>query len=80
MTYRVYFHKRSGNDPVVWSVDEGTQETETHVQFFQLLGVRALSVVDLEAKAGAPSGWIQVEGAAVEFARGGAIFTKRPGA
>lgn len=79
MTYRVYFHKRNGNDPVVWSVDEGTQATEKHVQFFQLAGVLAVSVVDFEAKADAPAGWIQIENAAVEFTRGGAIFTKSSG-
>lgn len=71
MTYRLYFHKRDGNDPVIWSIDEGTQASEMHVQWFALIGLVAHSRSNLDAKPGEPSGWIEVEGARARFCGGG---------
>lgn len=75
MRYRLYFHKRNGNDPVVWSLDEGTQQSEIHIQWFHLERVVAKSVRNLEAKDGEPSGWIEIENAAALIQDGGAIIT-----
>lgn len=75
MTYRLYFHKRNGNDPVVWSIDEGTQETEMHIRWFRLERCAGYSMVDLDAKDGEPSGWIQVDNAFATIALGGAVLT-----
>lgn len=77
MDYRVYFHKRNGDDPVVWSVDEGTQASEIHVQGYTLNGVCAYSQVNLEAKPGEPGGWILVQGAFREINAGVAQFFPR---
>lgn len=75
MDWRVYFHKRNGDDPVVWSVDQGDQKSELHVQWFSFVGMTAQSHRNLEAKPGEPSGWIQLEGVKAEFGGGGVIFT-----
>lgn len=77
MKYRVYFHKRDGNDPVVWSVDEGTQDTEIHVQGYVLNGVYAYSESKLDAKAGEPSGWISIPDAHRELNGGCVTFHPR---
>jgi hypothetical protein len=71
MTYRLYFHKRDGDDPVVWSIDEGTQDSEMHVQRFSLIGLIAHSRSNLDAKPGEPAGWIEVENAKARFYGGG---------
>ena len=75
MTYRLYFHKRNGNDPVIWSVDEGTQGSEIHVQGFLLLHLNVTSGRNLEAKDGEPSGWMVIQNAHMRIEDGIAIFT-----
>lgn len=79
MRYRVYFHKRDGKHPVVWSVDEGDQTTEVHVQWVTLGdGVAAFSAVNLEAKDGEPAAWVEIHNAQCAIANGGALFSRIP--
>lgn len=79
MDWRVYFHKRNGDDPVVWSVDQGDQTSEMHVQWFSFVGCMACSRSNLQPAPGAPSGWIELTGVRAEFGKGGVTFTPEPG-
>jgi hypothetical protein len=67
MRYRLYFNRKS-EFPCCWSVDEGTQETETNIIGFVLDGVRAESQVMTTAERGildpnnVPFAWMNVTG------------------
>jgi hypothetical protein len=75
MNYRVYFHKRNGNDPVVWSMDEGTQVSEIHIQGVAIArGVSATTGTNLEPKEGEPAGWLNLHGAKFKLTNGWAYF------
>lgn len=59
-TYRIYFNYRS-TAPVVWAIDEGTQQSEIHVQRVEVdHGVSLRSCFTAERQEGAPCAWFEV--------------------
>jgi len=76
LTYRIYFHKRDGNDPVVWAFDEGDQSIEIHVQWISIVNVAATTRVDLQAKDGSPCAWIEVNECVAKLQHGGVTFER----
>ena len=60
-TYRVYFN-RWNEFPNIWSVDQGTQETEITVAQVQMEGVSARTMTGKGDNVNSPSAWIEVCG------------------
>lgn len=58
MIYRLYFN-RCEDFPQIWSVDEGTPETEINVVGVRVNGLRVTSRIMPREK---PSGWFEVDG------------------
>lgn len=61
--FRVYYNRRS-DYPFIWSVDEGTQETEVNVTDVELTRVSAKTRFDRHVPRGStetPSCWFEVE-------------------
>jgi hypothetical protein len=59
-TYRLYFNYRS-TAPVVWAIDEGTQDSEIHVQRIEVApGVALHSCFSAEKREGSPSAWFEL--------------------
>jgi hypothetical protein len=62
--YRVYYN-RSSDAPLVWSVDEGTQETEINVARVSLHFCDVETIVNLKETVNpdeTPKAWLQVRG------------------
>lgn len=60
-TYRVYFN-RWNEYPNIWSVDQGTQETEVTVSQVHMEGVSAKTMTGNGDNVNSPSAWIEVRG------------------
>ena len=73
MIYRVYFN-RCDDWPQVWSVNEGTSETEITVIGIRAEGCVVFSSYDANATAGQPKAWLNVEAASLRIEGGCAIF------
>lgn len=75
--YRVYFN-RLNEAPQVWSIDEGTQESEVNVIGYEIVDCYTVSRVDLEETVNRdrPKAWLEVHGH-LELQGGRAIFTGR---
>jgi len=73
MLYRVYFHKKE-NAPQVWSVDEGTQDTEIHVQHVHFVNCYVYTAQNRDNQPGQPSGWLEVEAQRMELSGGCVTF------
>ena len=59
-TYRLYFNYRS-TAPVVWAIDEGSQDSEIHVQRIEVEpGVALHSCFSPVKVEGAPSAWFEL--------------------
>lgn len=61
MMYRVYFN-RHADAPLVWSVDEGTQETEINVRRVVLRGIYGRTVYGVGDNTDSPSVWLEIQG------------------
>lgn len=61
--YRIYFNRLS-EQPQVWSVDEGTQESEINVAKVLLIGCNAVTRCNLDETdtKNKPKAWIEVVG------------------
>jgi hypothetical protein len=73
MLYRVYFHKKE-NAPQVWSVDEGSQDTEIHVQRVSFVNCNVWTNTNREAQPSQPSGWLEVLAQRMELSGGCVTF------
>lgn len=79
MIYRVYYN-RAVDWPQVWSVDEGSQETEINVVGIRLLSAVAeskeIAPADREGKdpAKVPFGWLEVTCSEMRLVGGWANF------
>lgn len=77
MKYRVYFN-RCPDFPQMWSVDEGTQDTEINVLGFRLTrGVTAESRSHRCEDKNVPTGWLEVNGT-LHLEGGIAVFRPLP--
>lgn len=63
MLYRVYFN-RTSDAPLVWSVDEGTQETEQNFESVTILNANVTSRWNPQETVNQfrPKAWLEVEG------------------
>lgn len=74
MIFRAYFNRRQ-DAPKVWSVDEGTQESEVNVTAFFADGCRMRSRYNGEAaNENTPVAWLEIDAARMEVAGGVAKF------
>lgn len=75
--YRVYFNAWT-DWPQCWSVDSGTQATETIVSGFEITGCRvrshAIKTVSSDDTERTPRAWLSVEGQ-MRIVNGVALFT-----
>lgn len=76
MKYRVYYNRRS-DYPFIWSVDEGTQETEQNVKSVEFHDVSAMTNGDLtvpRSSTETPCVWFDVLYATLTVKDGVAYF------
>ena len=75
--YRVYFN-RLNEAPQVWSIDEGTQDTEINVTAVEIVDCYVMTKVDLDESVNhdRPKAWLEVHGH-LRVDAGKAIITSR---
>lgn len=73
--FRVYFNRKR-EAPQVWSIDEGSQESEVNLQAFVIgPGCTAISHYNGQPpNEDSPSAWIEVQAHGYEITRGAAYF------
>ncbi len=77
MTYRVYFNRKA-EAPQVWSIDEGTQESEVNVQWIKLIDVSAeTKYAPTDKPYDSPAAWFEVRAKYMILTEGGAILYGR---
>lgn len=77
MTYRVYFN-RCEDFPQIWSIDEGSVETEVNVVDFRASGCivtsgRAPDFSALDSNR-EPKAWLEIQASSVRLVVGFAVF------
>ena len=80
MTFRAYFNRRS-EAPQVWSVDEGSQETEINVKGFVIHGCTVNAQFNGQRPNNdSPVAWIEIEADTYRILDGVVHFSRKAAA